>query len=78
MEKADYELELLALADMQASGSWHLFEARLRKMERQWIDDLIGSNDDETRGKIKALRQILGIPAILAGEMKSATQKCRS
>jgi hypothetical protein len=67
----DYELSLFY------SDAWHFFEKRLKKMEREAIDAMVGGTEDivALRAKVKLVRHLASLKTELEEERARLTQE---
>lgn len=55
-------------------GSWPLLEKELAHLRAQFVADLIVSNDEQKRGRIKMIDELLRLPETLRQEMDQMAQ----
>jgi hypothetical protein len=67
-EKTMTRLEQIDAALQAIQPGWPFFMAELRSRIDQHIESLVSQNNEETRGRIKALRDLMNLPDELASE----------
>lgn len=67
----DYELSLFY------TDAWHLFEKRLKRMEREAIDAMVGGTEDivALRAKVKLVRHLASLKTELEEERARLTRE---
>lgn len=67
----DYELSLFY------SDAWHSFEKRLKRIEREAIDAMVGGTEDVValRAKVKLVRHLVSLKSELEEERARLTQE---
>lgn len=55
-------------------GSWPMLEKELTHLREQFVADLIVSNDEQKRGRIKMIDELLRLPETLRQEMDQMAQ----
>jgi hypothetical protein len=67
----DYELSLFY------TDAWHLFEKRLKRMEREAIDAMVGGTEDivALRAKVKLVRHLVSLKTELEEERARLTRE---
>lgn len=67
----DYELSLFY------NDAWHLFEKRLKRMEREAIDAMVGGTEDivALRAKVKLVRHLASLKTELEEERARLTRE---
>lgn len=73
-EEAQERLSQIAPLQQGLDAAWTTFKPHLEKRKRELIAQLVAVNNDETRGRIKELDDLLGLPERLQQEAMSLQQ----